>query len=320
MNRAVLGLATDRGVIVLKPGAEATNYTLSTQGLHSRKCTSIARVGDGKLAAGTSDFFVNLSTTGQDWKPSLEGMNRPHITTLARHPKHKQLLFAGTSSPAVYMSADYGANWKALGPLESLESATHWTARKAPYRASVCSVACHPEHAGVVFVGIEVGGLAASKDGGKSWFARDKGLPVDVRQIIAPPVSSRLYAATGGGFYRTDDLGGTWQPCNEGLPYTQIHAMAVAASNPDLLLMSVSGRDDSLCALVQSTNGGKRWTVTDKGLPRLDERIVTSLAFGRGGFYAGTNKGDLLGLDNLEGRWTILGASYPPINEIVALA
>ena len=320
MERAVLGLATDRGVLVLKPGEEATEYVKACQGLLNRKCPCLARLGDGRLAAGTADFFVHLSTDGQTWKASLEGLNRQNITSLARHPQHKHLFFAGTSTPAVFLSQDFGATWQALAPLESLTSASRWTARKSPYRARVSAVACHPEHAGVIIAGIEIGGLAASRDGGKSWVRRDEGLPPDVRQVITPPIAGRIYVGTGAGFYRSDDLGGTWVEMNKGLPYTQVQAMAVANGNPELIILSVSGKDEGLSAILQSTNGGQSWEMASHGLPRLDDRIISCLSFGRGGFYAGTNKGELFGLDNLEGRWIGLGSNYSPINAILPLA
>ena len=320
MNRAVLGLATDRGIVVLKPGAEATEYVIANQGLLNRKCNCVARAGDGKLVAGTDDFFVQTSKDGAEWKTSMDGLNRPKITSLARHPKHNLLLFAGTSSPAVFMSNNNGETWKALSPLESLPSTSRWSAKKAPYRAKVSAITCHSEHAGVILAAIEIGGVAASKDGGKTWRSRDKGLHPTVNSLIAPPVAGRLYAGTDSGFFRSSNLGGEWEAKVKGLPYSHVRAVAVAASNPNLIVMSVSGREDGLCALVQSTDGGDSWEVTAEGLPRMDDRVVTAIAFGRGGFYAGTNRGDLFGLDNLEGRWTRLGTNYPPINGIVALA
>lgn len=319
MNRAFLALATDQGVLVLKPGKEATEYTTATRGLINRNCGCIERAGDGRLVTGTDDFFVQLSENGLEWKTSLEGINRPHITSLARHPQHPQVLFAGTSAPAVFLSVDYGRKWQPTAPLESLSSASRWTARKAPFRAKVSSIAGHPAHEGVVLVAVEIGGVAASRDAGKSWSRRDEGLPPDVRHLIAPPVAGRVYAATGAGLYRTDDLGGRWVEKNKGLPYTQVHALASAQGNPNLLLISVSGRDDGLSALLQSRDGGESWEIASEGLPRLDDRIISALTFGPGGFYAATNKGDLFGLDNLEGRWTRLGSNYPPVNALLAM-
>jgi photosystem II stability/assembly factor-like uncharacterized protein len=319
MDRAILCLATDRGVVVLKPVGESTEYSIAAQGLLNRKCGCISQMGDGRLVAGTEDFFLHTSSNGLEWKASLDGLNRQHITAFGRHPQHSQILLCGTSSPAAFMSVDYGKSWTSLAPLESLTNASRWTARKAPFRACVSSILCHPSHNGVIVVGIEVGGLAASRDAGKTWSDRDSGLHPDVRVVLAPPVAGRLYVGTGAGFFCTDDLGGTWHEKNDGLPYQRVQAMVVAPSNPDLIMLSVSGSDEGSSAVLQSRDGGKSWTMASDGLPRLDDRLVTSLAFGRGGCYAGTNKGDLFLLDNLDGRWIRLGVNYAAINAIQLL-
>lgn len=319
MDRAILGLATERGVLVLKPGAEATEYTIAAQGLLNRRCGCIGQAGDGKLVAGTEDFFLHLSANGQEWKASLEGLNRQRITAISRHPQHPQILMCGTSTPAVFMSVNHGQSWKALAPLETLKGVSRWTARKPPYRAGVSAVVCHPEHNGVILAGIQIGGLAASRDAGKSWSGRDEGLHPDVRVVLAPPVAGRIVVGTGSGVFRSDDLGGTWQEKNHGLPYTIVQAMAVAPSDPRILLVAVSNNDHGSSAILLSKDAGETWEMASVGLPRLDDRLVTCLAFGRGGCYAGTDKGDLFGLDNMEGRWTRLGANYPPINAIQPL-
>ncbi|MFA5504466.1 MAG: hypothetical protein WC314_11330 [Vulcanimicrobiota bacterium] len=319
MDRAILGLATERGIFVLRPGEEATEYLVAAQGLLNRKCGCIAQVGDGRLVAGTQDFFLHTSPNGLEWKASLDGLNRQNITAFGRHPQHAQLLLCGSSPPAIFMSVDYAQTWQSLAPLESLPSVSRWTARQPPYRARISSVVCHPLHDGVIVVGIRIGGLAASRDAGRTWSARDTGLNPDVRVVIAPPVAGRLLVGTGSGIFRSDDLGGTWVEINSGLPYQSVHALVAAPSDPNFLLVSVSGREDGLSAVLQSTDGGESWQMASVGLPRLDDRLITCLVFGRGGCYAGTNKGDLFGLDNREGRWTRLGANLPPINSIQPL-
>ena len=320
MNKAILAVATDNGVSVLKPGNEATDYALSSRGLVNRKCGCIAKAGDGRLMVGTHDFFVQTSKDGTEWKPSMEGISRPHITALARHPKHKHLVFAGASPPAVYMSADYGTTWQSLAPLEGLPSATRWSFPDPPYRSRVSSVACHAEHNGVVFCSIENGEMAASKDGGKTWIARGKGLPTGVRQFVFPAgTSHRVYAATGTGFYRSDDLGGVWTECNKGLPFTKVEALAVAESNSEIVLLSVASGAKGPCTLVLSRDGGRSWTVANTGLPRMDSRRVTCLAFGTGGFYAGTDQGEIFLLNNMEGRWTLVMANLDPIRALTTL-
>lgn len=321
MKKAVLAVATDNGVSVLKPGSEATDYVLAGRGLVGRHCTCLLRAGDGRLAVGTQDFFVQLSTDGQTWTPAMEGLTRPHVTCLARHPKHRHLVFAGTSPPGVFLSADYGATWSALAPLETLPSATRWSYPVAPYRAKVSSIACHAEHAGVVFCSIENGEMAATKDGGKSWVPRGQGLPVGARQIHFPSgAPQRVYGATGTGFYRSDDLGGTWKEYGRGLPFPKVEAMAVAEGHPDIVVLSVAAAAKGPCTLVLSRDGGASWTVANTGLPRLDNRRITCLTFGTGGFYAGSDQGEVYFLNNLEGRWILCMANLPAIRAITCLA
>lgn len=320
MIKSVLGVASDKGISVLKPGKEETNYVLASKGLMGRRCNALIRAGDGRLAAGTDDFFVQMSPDGNEWKPSMEGLTRPQITALARHPQHKHILFAATSPPGVFVSADYGSTWRSLAPLESMPSSSRWSYPEAPYRAKVTSVACHPEHSSVLFCSIENGDLAASKDGGKTWINRGKGLPPSVRDLIIPGNSkSRIYAATSTGFFRSEDLAATWQQFNAGLPFTKVEAMAVAASNPQVLLLSVSAGVKGASTVVLSTNGGDSWAVANSGLPRLDERRITCLTFGKGGFYAGSSKGEIFFLNNLDGRWLPVASNLEPVNALISL-
>jgi photosystem II stability/assembly factor-like uncharacterized protein len=321
MNRAILAIATDNGATVLKPGTEATEYVLVSKGLVNRHCGCIVKSGDGRIAVGTSDFFVQLSRDGMEWKPSMEGITRPNITSLSRHPTHRHLLFAGASPPAVYMSADYGTTWVSLAPLEDLPSATRWSYPDAPYRSRVSSVACHGQHNGVVFCSIENGEMAASKDGGKTWIQRGTGLPTAVRQFHFPTgTTNRVYAAAGTGFFRSEDLGATWTECNKGLPFTKVEAMAVADNNPDVVLLSVASGAKGPCTVVLSTDGAATWTVVNTGLPRMDNRRVTCLTFGKGGFYAGTDMGEIFILDDSGEKWLLVMSNLPPIRAITTLA
>lgn len=321
MNKAILAVATDNGVSVLKPGQQATDYVLAGRGLVGRKCGSITRTGDQKIAVGTQDFFVQLSADGSDWKASFEGISRPHITSLGLHPKHKHLLFAGSSPPAVYMSADYGKSWTTMAPLESLPSADRWSYPEAPYRARVSSIVCHGAHPGVIFCSIENGGIAASKDGGKSWSTRGTGLPPSVRQLsFSDRHPDRVYAATGTGFFYSADLGSSWQERNQGLPFTRVEAMAIAEQNPDIVLLSVATGPKGPSTVVLSKDAGQSWSVANVGLPDLDSRRVSGLTFGVGGFYASTDRGEIFFLNNLEGRWIQVATGLGTVRAITALA
>jgi photosystem II stability/assembly factor-like uncharacterized protein len=321
MNKAILAVATDSGTSVLKPGKEATDYVLVSKGLVNRRCGCVIKSGDGRIAVGTFDFFVQTSRDGMEWKPSMEGIKRPHITSLARHPKHRHLLFAGTSPPAVYMSADYGTTWTPLAPLENLPSATRWSYPDAPYQSRVSSIVCHGEHNGVIFCSIENGEMAASRDGGKTWMQRGTGLPTAVRQLHFPAATAnRVYGAAATGFFRSEDLAGTWKECNKGLPFTKVEAMAVSEANPDVVMLAVASGVKGACTIVGTSDGGTTWSVINSGLPRMDNRRVTALHFGKGGFYAGTDHGEIFMLDESGPRWLLVMSNLAPVRGIATLA
>jgi len=72
--------------------------------------------------------------------------------------------------------------------------------------------------------------------------------------------------ATGGGLWKTTDGGTTWKPVTDGLiGYSSVGAVAVAASNPDIVYIG-TGESDIRGNIIQgggaykSTDGGKTWT------------------------------------------------------------
>ena len=89
-------------------------------------------------------------------------------------------------------------------------------------------------------------GVFASGDGGKSWQARNQGLPHgEVRGLVAHPQKAGVYwcllAATKElppGLFRTDDAGQHWTPVNADLPVADVKAITVAASAPERLYMA----------------------------------------------------------------------------------
>src|SRR6478752_4879475 len=72
--------------------------------------------------------------------------------------------------------------------------------------------------------------------------------------------------ATGGGLWKTTDAGVTWKPVTDGLiNYSSIGAVAVTASNPDVVYIG-TGEADIRGNIIQgggaykSIDAGKTWT------------------------------------------------------------
>src|SRR5437588_9052880 len=103
----------------------------------------------------------------------------------------------------------------------NLRDQHHWFLPYSPGAGCVRGFAFHGQR---VYAAVEVGGALRSDDGGETWRLAEgsdgnpdfDGPPPpfvypDVHAIYVHPTSADLvFAATGGGFYRSDDGGQTW--------------------------------------------------------------------------------------------------------------
>jgi photosystem II stability/assembly factor-like uncharacterized protein len=121
--------------------------------------------------------------------------------------------------------------------------------------------------------------LAAQREGGGGNAAdagpfgalrwRSLGPPRGGRSIAVAGSTARpneyYMGATGGGLWKTTDAGTTWKPVTDALiNYSSVGAVAVAASNPDVVYIG-TGEADIRGNIIQgggaykSTDGGKTW-------------------------------------------------------------
>jgi len=133
------------------------------------------------------------------------------IRSLAFDPHVPDRVLAGTSSGQLYESKDLGATWKPAGSRVPLPG---WV---------VSSIQFDPKTPGRVWAGLWAlwgadGAVVLSDDGGRTWVARDEGLPK--RQVyalaLAPDRPGSVYAATRKGVWATDDAGLTWRHMTTG--------------------------------------------------------------------------------------------------------
>ena len=77
---------------------------------------------------------------------------------------------------------------------------------------------------------------------------------------IAPGDSSRIYAGTGAGLFRSADGGATWSSANTGLTSLRVQSIAVAASDSLVAYVGFNGGGVS-----RTTDGGATWTGAGSG-------------------------------------------------------
>jgi photosystem II stability/assembly factor-like uncharacterized protein len=161
-----------------------------------------------------------------------------------------------------------------------------------PPGGTVISLTADPQNASRLFLGTADGHVFASTDEGNHWqLASRIGSGQDdviTHIVIDPRDPNRLYASTwtlysgGGGVYRSDDGGRTWNII--GLPHETVRALAQSSTNPDLLLAG------ALSGVYRSQDDGASWVkITPDNHPDLNR--FDSVAFDpkdNNTIYAGT--------------------------------
>jgi photosystem II stability/assembly factor-like uncharacterized protein len=211
-------LATQSGLATCK--RENDTWRVVDRALTGQRVTSvIAR--EGVILAGTTKGIQRLNNGAQQWRAVNDGLTSPHVRWLAYHPDISNLEFAGTEPAGIFVSHDGAEHWDARPEVEALRDQHEWMLPYSPEAGCVRGFAVHGQR---LYAAVEVGGVLRSDDGGESWAlaAGSDGNPnlsgppepfvyPDVHDIAVHPSDPNLvFAATGGGFYRSGDGGATW--------------------------------------------------------------------------------------------------------------
>jgi photosystem II stability/assembly factor-like uncharacterized protein len=149
-----------------------------------------------------------------------------------------------------------------------------------PPGGTVISLAADPHNISKLYMGTADGHLFSSSDEGGHWQLLSRigaGQDDVVTHIIVDPRdSNRLYASTwtlysgGGGVYRSDDAGKTWNII--GLAHETVRALAQSPTDPKLFLAG------SLTGVYRSEDDGASWVrITPENHPDLNR--FDSVAF-----------------------------------------
>src|SRR5260221_2239984 len=143
-------------------------------------------------------------------------------------------VYAGTEPSRLFRSDDRGESWRELEALLELPSQPHWSFPPRPWTSHVRWIATSPHDASLLLVGIELGGLLRSTDGGLSWQDHRPGAQRDVHSLAwHPHAAGRAYEAGGGGTAFSTDAGETWQPADDRRDRHYTWSGAVEPDEPD---------------------------------------------------------------------------------------
>ena len=356
--RLVLG--TKKGILVLEKGArgwrsnplrhegahvsfgffDARTDTLWAALDHGHWGAKLSRSKDGgstweEVAAPRYDENMAL-TPCKKQKPTLR-----YIYYLGAGRKEEPgRLYMGTVPGGLFVSEDGGASFSFVQSLWDHPTRDRWgQAGKDFDEPGIHSVVVDPRDPEHVYIGSSSAGVMETRDGGKTWEPRNKGvvnnyLPDPHAEVGHDPhlitccesTPEVMWQQNHCGVYRSTDAGRTWTNVGgkDGIvnfgfavaadPEDSERAWLVPATSDDKRY-AVNG---ALC-VARTDDGAKSWKILREGLPQencfdvvyrhgLDVRGDT-LAFGTttGNLYASEDKGE---------SWRCIGANFPPINTV----
>lgn len=250
----------------------------------------------------------------------------PDVFSLAVSPADGSV-FAGTEPSKLFKSSDGGESWREMEGLQDLPSRSEWSFPPRPWTSHVSAIAPHPEHADLLLVGIELGGLMRSVDGGATWQDHRPGAQKDVHALAwHTEDTGRAYEAGGGGAAWSRDRGETWEPADEGRDRHYTWALAVHPHDPDVWYVSASPgarhahSGGSANARLYRRRGTEPWTALSGGLPDPLESMPYALLHTGNRLFAGLKNGHLYASDDDGDTWTKIdvdGSSLTGVKTII---
>jgi photosystem II stability/assembly factor-like uncharacterized protein len=268
MNNLIL--ATEQGIVICE--RDGDNWRETTRGLKDQDVTSVI-AHEGVILAGTTDGIHRSDDFGKTWVESSSGLSTRHVRWLAYHPDRSDLEFAGTEPANIFVSHNGGESWRGCPEVTELRDKHKWFLPYSPEAGCVRGFALHGPR---VYAAVEVGGVLRSDDQGETWRLAEgsdgnpslQGPPEplvypDIHSLVVHPSSPDLvYAPTGGGFYRSNDGGKTWQFCYD----CYCRAVWVDPLDSNHLILGPADNVDSNGRIEESRDGGKSWAPASNGL------------------------------------------------------
>lgn len=261
-----LVLATKTGIACA--AHNGTGWAVTHCAVEGREMTSIARRGSA-LIAGSREGTAWSDDGGATWHDGVDGLGIHYVRWLGVRGDR---VLAGTEPAEIFYSDDHA--WHACPEVAALRDRFTWFLPYSPEAGCVRGFSFHGDRG---YAAVEVGGVLRSDDSGEHWrlVGGSSGEPVfetppngavhaDVHSIAVHPSSADLvFAATAGGFFRSDDGGDTWSVSHEG---SYCRAFWVDPNDPDHVILGPADDVSKNGRIEETHDGGIRWEVRSDGL------------------------------------------------------
>ena len=323
----MLYVATRDGVLVFFREVGTKGWRLIGSGLQGIdvKCLSVDPADKSRVYAGGENGAIYVSDNkGTNWTEvsKLDGKVYCLATRLIDENTH---VYAGIEPAKLFSSLDQCKTWHELKSLNNVSSAKEWHSPWGP--ADLSTIVFHPRDVRSMYVGIEVGGVLKSSDEGANWKEISNGLHQDVHCLAVNYYNPKIiFAATGGGIYRTVSAGELWADIGHGIDMKYAIAVTIHPAKPNITYLAIAmGPPGNQALLYKSEDYGERWTMLHNGLPypmlkgvRRRALIVNSAAPAE--VYAGTSDGTMFYSPNEGMKWESIVSASATINALACVS
>jgi photosystem II stability/assembly factor-like uncharacterized protein len=293
---------------------------------------------------GESNKFV-YDTSSESGKPLtthqwFDGTQHPwefkrvwHLEPSLTNPDE---VYAGVEDAALFRSTDGGKNWQEVSGLRGHGTGAKWSPGAGGL--GLHTIVLDKSNPKRMFVAISAAGAFRTDDGGQTWKPINRGLKSPYLPNPTPEVGFCVHRIAmhqsrpnvlfmqlhqGGGIFRTDNAGDSWQEVNGNLPTDFGFPIDVHAHEPETIyvipIAPYPGRfvPEGKLRVYRSRKGGNEWEALTNGLPQencyanvLREAMAVD-SLDSCGVYFGTTGGQVYVSPDSGDHWTAIVRELP---------
>lgn len=311
------------------------------QVLASRGVRTLGKIGD-TVYAGTGDGLFASVDSGLTWTSAgLDGFEVWQVNDAG-----DGAIVVGTQPAGLFKSFDAGQHWQPVLPFNEAPDAQHWgIPLDPPVPARARALVVDQHNCRRICVGVEVGGVMRSLDGGSTWQQILPGDNPDLHMMFQHPAKPDvLFASTGygrrdgiaemiegnAGVFVSNDFGATWTYRWQGVVPRYSRPMCIEARAPWPLTVGSAPtafsafRDDGGAGamLYRSDDEGLSWRSLGDARHSPSSANFHGLVCdpsSPGGVLTGTDSGEVWRV-SADADWEMMAGDLPPVLALAALS
>jgi photosystem II stability/assembly factor-like uncharacterized protein len=295
---------------------ERTNGTWRSEPVLQRMGVQCVAAAGAAVLVGTRESGALLSAdAGTTWK-QIE-LPEANVLSVAIGAADGAL-YAGTEPSRLFVGRD-GGSWAELTALQDIPSRDRWSFPPRPWTHHVRWIAPDPHHSERLLVGIELGGLMYTDNGGATFSDHRPGAKRDVHSVAwHPRRDGRAYEAAGDGAAWSSDGGLSWEAADAGRELRYCWALAVDPSDPDCWYVSAASGPGAAHSARSARGRLYRWSGAWEELALPSDTMPYALSVSDGELVAAMADGRVFHSPDRGQTWADTGVDAGPVIAMAA--